>query len=174
MTAMEKFVLKLSRKSYMESLKEWKKNFKNLPETRIKLNTIIESIVRIGEKKLPPYEAYEFRNLFETLTMIGYRNLQIYYISTKSYLEKNGRREITIDLLKEAKSEIEFLQLKKELYADEQRTKDEIRIFFKDKRIKNQMAFYSFAFEFLDKIRMQIQKKDMEKMKLIQPQTTIK
>jgi hypothetical protein len=69
-TAMEKIVLMLSKKPYIESLDEWEKNYRNLPVTRIKLNRMIEKAVVSAEKYLPVEKGGRFRSLFENLIMI--------------------------------------------------------------------------------------------------------
>jgi hypothetical protein len=165
-SSLEKIVLSISKKPYMESLSEWRKNYHDLSNIKIKLNSIIEKAVLTAGKRLPYEEGWRFRSLFENLTMIGYENLQIYFISTKRYLEKNGDVKLTIDIINDAKCEPEFLRMKEELYEKEKLIKRDIRIMFKDVRIKNKMVFYSFAFDFLDKIRTRIIENDIRKMKL--------
>jgi hypothetical protein len=164
-TSMEKLVLKLGKKAYYDSIYGWRKNYKSLDMIKIKLHPLIERIIKIADGKLSKEESSTFRKLFENLTFLGYKNLQIYYLSTKDYKMKNAGLELSIDLINEAVTETEFYNQKLALYDEEEKTKNEIRTYFKDKRVKSKLSFYSFAFEYLDKIRVDIIKKDIEKMK---------
>jgi hypothetical protein len=164
-TAMEKMILRFTKKAFVDSVEDWRKNYKNLDELKIKLHPTIERMIRLADKNITPEESLRFRKLFEGLTVLGYKNLQIYYVSTKKYLEKNGNVEISLKMIDEALTDMEYYNQKAVLYSEEENIKSEIRKYFKDPRLKSRMSFYSFAFDFLDKIRVDIIKKDMEEMK---------
>lgn len=165
-TFLEKMVLKYGKKTFIDSVRSWELNYKNLDEMKIKLHPTIENIVKVGDKNLSPENAIYFRSLFENLTLLGFKNIQIYYESTKKYLSKYGDQEVTIHVIDEASIEPEFYELKVKLYDEEKITKNEIRKMFRNEKIKYKLAFYSFAFDFLDKIRTSIEDKNIEKMKL--------
>ncbi|HPO49526.1 MAG TPA: hypothetical protein PLO89_04295 [Spirochaetota bacterium] len=160
----EKTVLKLGKPAFIDSVKNWTKHYKNLEEMEIKLPLQIENILKISKKYLNEDENMEFRNNFEELTFLGYKNLQIYYEALKDYLSKNDNKDISIKILDEALTDIKYFEQKKSLYEKEFEIKEKIRDFFKNKKIKYRLSFYSFAFDFLDGIRVKIIKKDMETM----------
>ena len=160
----EKTILKLGKPAFIDSVKNWTKNYKNLDQMQLKLHPKIEDILNISNKYLTDDENREFRKNFEDLTLIAYYNLQIYYISLKEYLSYNNKSDFDINILDEALMNIRYFDEKKKLYEKEDKIKANIRNYFNNKKIKYKISFYAFVFDFFDKIRVRIVKKDMDKM----------
>jgi hypothetical protein len=163
-TTMEKIVLRMGKPAYIESINDWVKNYKNLDTMELKLHPIIQKIIKTGDKHLPEDKAKRFRELFEHLSLLGYKNLQVYYITVKEYLKKYGQREIDINVIDDAISEPQVYEEKVLLNKEEEIITKEIKEIFKEEKIKYRLGFYSFAFNFLTDIRAKITKTDMERM----------
>ncbi len=164
-TFLEKLVLKIGRTTYVDNINIWQKNYTDIDNIKIKLHPKLEDMAKIVDKNLEADRAKYFRKLLEELTFLGFKNLQIYYYSVKEYLNNNKLTYLDINIkLIDDSCNIKFYNTKKELYAREDIIKNEIREFMKDEKLKHKMAFYSFAFKFLNKIRIKIIEKDMKKM----------
>ena len=109
-------------------------------------------------------ENLDFRKNFESLTLLAYKNLQIYYIALKDFLKDNPSTEINIKTIDDSLTDIKYYDEKTKLYESEAEIKSNIRYYFNNKKIKYKVSFYAFVFEFFDDIRKKIIKKDMEKM----------
>ena len=101
---------------------------------------------------------------FVELTLLAYKNLQIYFIALKDYLKKNNIDEIDISVVDKSLTDMKYFDQKNELYKSEAEIKSNIRLYFNNKKIKYRVSFYSFAFDFFDKIRVKIIEKDMASM----------
>ncbi|MCK4796134.1 MAG: hypothetical protein KAT05_02065 [Spirochaetes bacterium] len=165
-TLLEKIVLKLGKNAFVDSVKIWEINYKDLDKIIIKLHPKLEYMALKGEKYLEIERAKYFRNLLDDLTLLGYENLQIYYIVIKEYLNEHNYNfnDINIDLIDEAVCQPEYYQEKKALYEKEDLIKEEIRIILREGKLKHKLALYSFAFDFFNKIRKKVIAKDLAKM----------
>ena len=123
-------------------------------------------MANIVDKNLEKKVAEHFRNLLEELTLLGFKNLNIYYLSVKEYLDANNLiyKNIDAKLIDDSMCNLKYYNIKKELYAKEEIIKNEIQKIMKYDQVKYKLAFYSFAFNFLNKIRVKIIEKDMERM----------
>ncbi len=165
-TFLEKLVLKMGKSTYVDNINIWQKNYNNIDNIKIELHPKLEDMVKIADKNMETKDAEHFRNLLEQLTFLGFKNLQIFYLSVKEYLKKNNLThiDINIQLIDDSLCNINFFNTKKELYAKEDIIKSEIQKMMKEDNVKYKFTFYSFAFKFLNKIRNKIIQKDMEKM----------
>ena len=165
-TFIEKLVLKLGKSAFIDNVQIWKNNYKNLNSMKIILHPKLEDIAIICDKNLDINESRKFRNLLEELTLIGYKNLQLYYIAVKDYLLVNNKKinDINKDLIDEALCQIKYYEEKIKLYDREEIVKNKIREIMNEKRVKGKLLFYIFAFDFFNKIRKGIIEKDMQKM----------
>jgi hypothetical protein len=162
----ERIILKLGKSTYIDNIRIWRDNYRNIDDIKIKLHPKMEDMAAISEKYLDPATSKRFRNLLEELTRLGFKNLQLYYNSTEEYLKNNNLtyNSINIDIINEAQCNLKYFELKKKLYSREDEVKKEIRKIMDDKRIKYKLGIYIFAFDFFNKIRTEIINKDLEKM----------
>lgn len=161
-TFMEKFVLKLGKNAYIDSVIIWRDNYKNIDELDIKLHRQLENSAKIADKRASADRSEYYRNLLKKLTYLGYKNLQMYYNAVKD--RGMTANEITIEAIDESVSNLEFYNEKVKLYNEEEAIKNKIKEFYELKEIKYHISFYAFAFNFFDKIRKGIIEKDMKKM----------
>ncbi len=161
-TFMEKFVLKLGKNAYIDSVTIWKNNYKNIDNLDIKLHRQLENSAKIADKRLPADSAEYYRNLLRRLTYLGYMNLQMYFNAVKD--KGLTAEEISIETIDDSVSNAQFYNEKVKLYNEENEIKNKIREFYDLKEIKYHISFYAFAFNFFDKIRKGIIEKDMKKM----------
>jgi len=161
-TFMEKFVLKLGKNAYIDSVIIWRDNYKNLDALDIKLHRQLENSAKIADKRLSSDKAEYYRNLLKKLTYLGYSNLQMYYNAVKDKGLTDA--DLTIEAIDESVSNVEYYNEKVKLYNEENDIKNKIREFYELKEIKYHISFYAFAFNFFDKIRKGIIEKDMKKM----------
>lgn len=167
-TFTEKLVLKFGKKAFIDSVLIWKVNFRTIDSIEIKLHYQLEKMAKISDDNLSLDESEKFRELLKRLTYLGYKNLDLYYRAVKEYLDNNknflNQADISIETIDDAISNNKYFTEKKKLYFDEEMIKNEIRLFFDNRKIKYKISFYSFAFEFFDKIRRQIIAKDLKKI----------
>lgn len=161
-TFMEKFVLKLGKNAYIDSVIIWKNNYKNIDDLDIKLHKQLENSAKIADKRLSSDKAEYYRNLLKKLTYLGYKNLQMYYNAVKD--KDITADDLTIEAIDESVSNVKYYNEKVKLYNEENDIKNRIREFYELKEIKYHISFYAFAFNFFDKIRKGIIEKDMKKM----------
>ena len=165
-TWIEKAVLKLGRSAYIDSITIWKNNYNKLDTIKISLHPKLEHISEVADKNIEKDRADYFRSLLKELTLMGFKNLQIYFISTKEYLDLNNLtyNDITIDTIDNSLCNIKYYEEKKTLYEKENVVKSEIQTIMSEGKLKTKLAFYSFAFKFFNKIRVKIIERDMERM----------
>lgn len=169
-SAREKFVLKLGRNAFVDSVNIWVDNYNSIDDMPIKLHYQMRKMVEIAKKYHKKERAEELESLLKQLTRLGYRNLDIYYRGVLQYLKENNLEnsitfDITTEIIDESIAKETFYNEKIEMYKKEEEIKNGIRIILKEGKLKYKMAFYSFAFEFFDKIRREIINKDIERMK---------
>lgn len=165
-TPLEKLVLKIGRNAYIDNINIWQKNYNNIDKIKIELHPKLNHMATIVDKNLEKKDADYFRSLLEELTFLGFKNLDMYYLSVKEYLENNNLTYLDINakLIENSTNNIKYYNFKKELYAKEEDIKNEIQKIMKYDKVKYKLAFYSFAFNFLNKIRVKIIQRDMERM----------
>ncbi|MBN2547204.1 MAG: hypothetical protein JXB50_15485 [Spirochaetes bacterium] len=164
----ERLVLKFGRKAFMESIDIWKKNYKNLDQIEIILHPRLEHMAKTAEENLAAERAEYFRNLLVELTFLSYQNLQIFYLAVKDYLIEHdlNQNDISKKIIDTSISMPKFFYIKMDMYDREEIIKTDIRAIMDEGKIKYKLAFYAFAFDFLNKIRKKIIKKDIERMKV--------
>lgn len=165
-TFTEKMVLKFGKKAFIDNVRIWKDNYKNLDSMKIVLHPILEKIAVVCDKNLEEDKSKYFRSLLEELTKLGYKNLQIYYTAVKDYLVINNKKidDINKELIDDAVCLLRYYEEKTKLYEREEIVKNEIRAIMTEKKVKFKLAFYIFAFDFFNKIRKGIIEKDMQRM----------
>lgn len=160
----EKMVLKYGRPAYLENLAIWQEHYHNIDGITIKLHPrirlLVEKIEDAGEYK----KARRMETLLKRLTYLGYSNLSLYYTSVKEYGSSIKPEELDLELLDDAFCTPGNYTIKKEFFAEEKAIKDEIKSILSSKELRFKLAFYLFAFNFLNGIREKIISKDMEKM----------
>ncbi len=163
----ERFVLKIGRKAFMDSIEIWKANFKNIDKIVIVLHPSLEHMAKKGEENLSPERAAYFRSLLAEITFLSYKNLQIFYIAVKDYLNENKLKSnaVTKEIIDISISMPKFFYIKMDMYDREEFIKTDIRAILDEGKLKYKLSFYAFAFDFLNKIRKKIVKKDIERMK---------
>lgn len=164
----ERLVLKLGKRAFIDSVRAWQRDYPNVRTMPIKLHYQLAKMASIVDGCADEPTAKRFRGLLTELTRIGYLNLDIYYRAVRKSVDNNGGNltgNITLDMIDYAVADAAFYQEKIEMYDEEQCIKDEMRLIMKQKGIKNKIAFYSFAFEFFDKIRVKVIAADLEKVK---------
>jgi hypothetical protein len=162
----EKLVLKLGKKTFIKSINIWKDNYKNLNDIKIILDYHLENMALIVQKNSDEEKAKRFRELLENLTKLGYKNMQLYFYAVKDSLfaQNVGVNEINVVFIDDALCNKKYFEMKKTLYDEERKTKKEILEIMNDKKLKYKMAFYIFAFNFLNNIREKIITRDLERM----------
>ena len=164
----ERLVLKLGKRAFIDSVRSWEKNYQNVQTMPIKLHYQLNKMANIVDDCAEPETAAAFRGLLTDLTRIGYRNLDIYYRAVRKVAENNDGNltdNVSLAMIDYAVADATFYEEKVAMYDEEQRIKDEMRAIMKQKGIKNKIAFYSFAFEFFDKIRVKVIANDLEKVR---------
>lgn len=164
----ERLVLKLGKRAFIDSVRAWQANFENVHTMPIKLHYQLNKMATIIDDCADEATAKRFRELLTELTRIGYLNLDIYYRAIRKIRDENGGNltaNITLETIDYAVADITFYEEKILLYDTEQKIKDEMRLVMKQKNIKHKIAFYSFAFEFFDKIRVKVIDNDLQKVR---------
>lgn len=166
-TWIEKVILKLGKKTFIKSLDEWKENFDKMDSFEVKLHPILKRVAKIGDDNLPEARAAYFRSLLEELTLLGFKNLEIYHFAVKDEMIKNDLDydDINIELIDESIAKPKYFDQKMNMYEKEFFIKSEIEKILKEKEVRFKIVFYAFAFKFFYKIRDRIIQKDIEKMK---------
>ena len=164
----ERLVLKLGKRAFIDSVRAWQRDYENVRTMPIKLHYQLNKMASIVDGCADEATSKRFRELLTELTRIGYLNLDIYYRAVRKNVDNNGGNltgNVTLAMIDYAVADTTFYQEKIEMYDEEQRIKDEMRVIMKQKNIKNKIAFYSFAFEFFDKIRVKVIAADLEKVR---------
>ena len=164
----ERLVLKLGKRAFIDSVRAWQRDYENVRTMPIKLHYQLNKMASIVDGCADEATSKRFRELLTELTRIGYLNLDIYYRAVRKNVDNNGGNltgNVSLAMIDYAVADATFYQEKIEMYDEEQRIKDEMRVIMKQKNIKNKIAFYSFAFEFFDKIRMKVIAADLEKVR---------
>ena len=164
----ERLVLKLGKRAFIDSVRAWQRDYPNVRTMPIKLHYQLAKMASIMDGCADEPTAKRFRELLTELTRIGYLNLDIYYRAVRKTVYDNGgilTSNITLDTIDYAVADVTFYEEKISMYDEEQRIKDEMRSIMRQKGIKHKIAFYSFAFEFFDKIRVKVIAADLEKVK---------
>jgi len=165
--AIEKIVLRMGRKAYIDNLNLWKENYSDLSKINFVLHPIMQQMVKIVDRNLEPEKAMIFRKDLEGLTKIGFMHFQIYYLSLKEYVIENKMDPALIELniFADALAKEKFVNEKLKLFDEELKVEEEIALMMKEKKVKYKIAFYSFAFKFFTDMRKNIinnEKKDMQ------------
>ena len=164
----ERLVLKLGKRAFIDSVRAWQRDYENVRTMPIKLHYQLNKMASIVDGCADEATSKRFRELLTELTRIGYLNLDIYYRAVRKNVDNNGGNltgNVSLAMIDYAVADATFYQEKIEMYDEEQRIKDEMRVIMKQKNIKNKIAFYSFAFEFFDKIRVKVIAADLEKVR---------
>ena len=164
----ERLVLKLGKRAFIDSVRAWQRDYENVRTMPIKLHYQLNKMASIVDGCADEATSKHFRELLTELTRIGYLNLDIYYRAVRKVAENNDGNltdNVSLAMIDYAVADDTFYQEKIEMYDEEQRIKDEMRVIMKQKNIKNKIAFYCFAFEFFDKIRVKVIAADLEKVK---------
>ncbi len=164
----ERLVLKLGKRAFIDSVRAWQRDYENVRTMPIKLHYQLNKMASIVDGCADEATSKRFRELLTELTRIGYLNLDIYYRAVRKNVDNNGGNltgNVSLAMIDYAVADATFYQEKIEMYDEEQRIKDEMRVIMKQKNIKNKIAFYSFAFEFFDKIRVKVITADLEKVR---------
>ncbi len=164
----ERLVLKLGKRAFIDSVRAWQRDYENVRTMPIKLHYQLKKMASIVDGCADEATSKRFRELLTELTRIGYLNLDIYYRAVRKNVDNNGGNltgNVSLAMIDYAVADVTFYQEKIEMYDEEQRIKDEMRVIMKQKNIKNKIAFYSFAFEFFDKIRVKVIAADLEKVR---------
>ena len=157
----ERLVLKFGKRTFIDCVTLWHQNYTNIENIEIKLHYQLRNL----SEKVFKYESYEkatrFKEALEELTFLGFCNVDLYY---KALLKTENLPEMfTTDEIDDALANPEFFLLKKQLYEKEEDLKQEIRSHLASKECKNKLGLYLFFFDFVNKIRVGIIKKDIEK-----------
>jgi hypothetical protein len=157
-SAIEKIILRMGRKAYVENLDLWKKNYNDIDNIQFSLHPIMEQMAKIMDRSVEPEKAKHFRNLLEDLTKIAFKNMQIYYLSIKEYLADNNLScdSIELNIFADALAKKKFYDQKMKLYDEEYKVENEIGTMMKEKDVKFKMFFYSYAFDYFINIRKKI------------------
>jgi len=163
-TFTERLAIALGRKAYVEDLSRWRDNYKNLDEIKIELNNIFEYMAKRCDKTLSKEESEYFRYLLEMLTILGYKNLQLYYLGILKYLDENNKDyyDFDLNLLGETIARYEFYYIKKEIYKIEEHTRTELGRMLNEPKLKAKLPLYAFAFNFFNKMRQNIADNDLK------------
>ena len=164
----ERLVLKLGKRAFIDSVRAWQRDYENVRTMPIKLHYQLNKMASIVEGCADEATSKRFRELLTELTRIGYLNLDIYYRAVRKNVDNNGGNltgNVTLAMIDYAVADVTFYEEKISMYDEEQRIKDEMRSIMRQKGIKHKIAFYSFAFEFFDKIRVKVIAADLEKVK---------
>jgi len=166
-SAIERILLKMGRKAYIDNLLLWKENYQDITNIKFSLHPIMEQMAKIMDKYADPEKAARFRDLLEDLTKIAFKNMEIYYLSLKEYINENYLTpdDIELNIFTDALAKKKFYDEKIKLYDEEFKIEEELGPMMKEKKVKYKMLFYSFAFDFFVNIRRQIidqETKDMQ------------
>lgn len=157
----ERLVLKFGKRTFIDSVILWYENYTDIESIEIKLHYQLKKL----SDKVFQYETQEkaerFKEALEELTFLGYSNVDLYY---RALLKVENLPEMfTTADIDDALANPEFFLLKKRLYEKEEDLKQEIRSHLASKECKNKLGIYLFFFDFVNKIRVGIIKKDLDK-----------
>ncbi|MCH5150147.1 MAG: hypothetical protein J1G30_05710 [Spirochaetales bacterium] len=160
-TFQERLVLKFGKRTFIDCVTLWCQNYTDIENIDIKLHYQLKKL----SDKVFQYESREkaeqFKKALEELTFLGFCNIDLYY---RALLKTENLPEMfTTDDIDDALANPEFFLLKKQLYKKEETLKQEIRSHLTSKECKNKLGIYLFFFDFVNKIRVGIIKKDIEK-----------
>ena len=157
----ERLVLKFGKRTFIDSVTLWYQNYTDIENIEIKLHYQLKKLSDKVSQCESPEKAEQFKKALEDLTFLGYRNVDLYY---KALLKVENLPEMfTTDDIDDALANPEFFLLKKQLYEKEEILKQEIRSHLASKECKNKLGIYLFFFDFVNKIRVGIIKKDIDK-----------
>jgi hypothetical protein len=166
-SAIVRILLRMGRKAYLENLILWKDNYQDITKIKFSLHPVMEQMAKIMDKNAEPEKAVRFRSLLEDLTKMAFKNMDIYFLAIKEYINENNLTcdDIDLDIFADALAKKKFYDEKIKLYSEEYKIEDELGPMMKEKKVKYKMLFYSYAFEYFVNIRKQIisqETKDME------------
>lgn len=157
----ERLVLKFGKRTFIDSVTLWYQNYTDIEDIEIKLHYQLKKL----SDKVFQYESQEkaeqFKKALEELTFLGYCNVDLYYRALLK-VENLPKMFTTYDI-DDALANPEFFLQKKQLYEKEETLKQEIRSHLTSKECKNKLGIYLFFFDFVNKIRVGIIRKDIEK-----------
>ena len=157
----ERLVLKFGKRTFIDCVTLWRENYTNIENVEIKLHYQLRNLAEKVSKYESEEKAARFKKALEELTFLGFCNVDLYY---RALLQvENLSTDFTTDDIDNALANPEFFLLKKELYQKEEDLKQEIRSLLVSKECKNKLGLYLFFFDFVNKIRVGIIKKDIEK-----------
>ncbi|MBQ2295262.1 MAG: hypothetical protein II258_07725 [Spirochaetales bacterium] len=157
----ERLVLKFGKRTFIDCVTLWRENYTNIENVEIKLHYQLRNLAEKVSKYESEEKSQRFKKALEELTFLGFCNVDLYY---RALLQvENLPPDFTTDNIDDALANPEFFLLKKELYQKEEKLKQEIRSHLVSKECKNKLGLYLFFFDFVNKIRVGIIKKDIEK-----------
>jgi hypothetical protein len=163
----EKVVLKMGRKAYIDNMSLWRANFSDISKIKFSLHPIMEQMARTMEKHSDEGKGTHFRTLFIDLTRVAFKHFNIYYLAIKEYLIENNLsyNDIKLSIFADALAKDKFYNEKVKLFDEELSIEKEIALMMKEKKVKYRMAFYAFVFDFFIDMRKKVidtEAKDMQ------------
>ena len=152
-TILEKVIHSLSRKSYINMLEIWKKNFMDISKTEFKIDPSLNQLFRIIEKNLPEDQSIYFRSLFYRMMMLTLENFQLYFNAVKEYSVRIELNEITDEIIDQSLNNLKYYRIQTKLYSEEKEITSSIRTIMFNPAVKNKIGFYIFVFDLLMKYR---------------------
>lgn len=162
---LERMVLKFGRSTFIDNVKLWRIHYREIEKMEIVLHPRLVKLTAKVYEFAGEEEALRLYTLLEELTALGFRNLNLYYLALAELDWNFSLDELDWEFVDEAMSSEYFCLLKLELYRREEEVKREIKEIIGAPGVKRRLTFYNFAFDFLNRIRSSIIKRDLERIK---------
>lgn len=164
-TLTERFVLKLGRNAFIDSVNFWRNNYARLGIVEMPLHPkMVDISYKIGEVGGDQLRI-EFVSLMKELTILGFENCFLYYNVVISEDDFDDIDRLTPVYMEKVMSKVEFYDEKIDLYSREAAIVSKVSNIFNMDIFKYKLIFYRFAFNFLNDIRTSIIEKDISVMK---------
>lgn len=166
-TVLERMVLKFGRAAYIDNVMLWKEHYKNMDELEIELHPRLVKLTERVKECAGSERAGRLYLLLEELTMLAFKNLDLYYLAILEEEFNFTLEELDWEFMDGIMTSRRFCRLKLELYSREKEVKREIKAIIGAPDLKRNLAFYNFVFDFLNKIRESIVEKDLVRIRAI-------
>lgn len=166
-TVLERMVLKFGRAAYIDNVMLWKEQYKNIDELEIELHPRLVKLTERVNECAGTERAARLYLLLEELTMLAFKNLDLYYLALLEQEFNFTLGELNWEFMDGIMSSRRFCRLKLELYSREREVKREIKAIIGAPDLKRALSFYNFVFDFLNKIRDSIVEKDLVRIRAI-------
>lgn len=119
-TVLERMVLKFGRSAYIDNIMLWKEQYKNIDELEIELHPRLVKLTEKVRNCAGAERAERLYLLLEELSMLGFKNLNLYYLALLELEFGFSLEELDWEFMDRVMSSRRFCLLKLEIYSREE------------------------------------------------------